>query len=279
MIRLAFSSNAYKKNTLEEAIDSIAGIGYRGVEVMADVPHALPSRMDEKRRRDVIKRIHDGGQRVSNVNAFTLFACGDTYHPTWIEDDLGRRAERVEHTKLAVEMAAEMGAATVSIQPGGPLIGTSMSYDEAGKRFAESLGQVVGTAKACGVVLAVEPEPGLLIETSAEYRAFKEKYFAGEDAVKMNCDIGHLFCVGEDPAAVIRAMPEHVAHVHVEDIGKNRVHQHLTPGKGVIDFRGVFGALEEIGYRGWCTVELYPYEITAAGVARAAWEHLKPIVG
>src|SRR4051812_38566374 len=104
MKRLAFSTNAFKKNSLEEAIDSIAGIGYRGVEVMADVPHALPARMDEGRRKEIIRRIRDGGQVVSNVNAFTLFACGDTYHPTWIEEDLGRRGERVEHTKRAVEM-------------------------------------------------------------------------------------------------------------------------------------------------------------------------------
>ena len=27
------------------------------------------------------------GLTVSNVNAFTLFAEGDTYHPTWIDDD------------------------------------------------------------------------------------------------------------------------------------------------------------------------------------------------
>src|SRR5262249_39823367 len=158
--------NAFKKNTIDEAIDSIAGIGYRGVEVMADVPHALPARTDQRRRKDIIKRIRDGGQAVSNVNAFTLFACGDTYHPTWVESDLGRGAERVEHTKRAVEMAAEMGAATVSIQPGGPMIGLPMSYEEAGARFAESLAEVVPVARACGVVLAVEPEPGLLIQTS-----------------------------------------------------------------------------------------------------------------
>src|SRR5436309_945903 len=90
----------------------------------------------------------------------------------------------------------------------------------------------------------------------------------------MNCDIGRLFCVGEDPAGVIRGMPSHIAHVHVEDIGKNRVHQHLTPGKGVIDFKSVFAALRDIGYAGWTTVELYPYETTAAGVARAAFNHL-----
>ena len=35
-------------------------------------------------------------------------------------------------------------------------------------------------------------------------------------------------------------MPEQIAHVHLEDIGSNRVHQHLTPGKGVINFQSIF---------------------------------------
>jgi sugar phosphate isomerase/epimerase len=94
----------------------------------------------------------------------------------------------------------------------------------------------------------------------------------------MNCDIGHLFCVGEDPALVIKSIPEHIAHVHMEDIGKNRVHQHLTPGKGVIDFKSIFDAIEDVGYLGATTVELYPYETTAAGVAQRAFEYLRPMV-
>lgn len=278
MIRLAFSTNAFKKNTFEEAIDSIAGIGYRGVELMADLHHALPGRMTRGMRGEIRKRIGDHGQQVSNVNAFTLFACGDTYHPTWIEEEGAKRQARIDHTIASVELAAEMGARTVSLQPGGPLIGTRLTREEAGRRYAEGLAKVLPTAKACGVILAVEPEPGLFIQTAGEYLEFKNRYFRGEANVLMNCDVGHLFCVGDDPAGVIREMPEQVAHVHLEDIGKNRVHQHLTPGKGVMDFKGIFEALESVGYGGWTTVELYPYETTAAGVARAAWEHLRPMV-
>jgi sugar phosphate isomerase/epimerase len=80
MINLAFSTNAFKKNTLDEAIDTIAGIGYRGVELMADLHHAYPPIMDEPRRAHTRQRIATPGLVVSNVNAFTLFACGDTYH-------------------------------------------------------------------------------------------------------------------------------------------------------------------------------------------------------
>jgi len=277
-MNLAFASNAFKRNTLEEAVELIAGVGYRGVELMADVPHALPGLMGEGRKRELRKRLGDLGMTVSNVNAFTLFACGDTYHPTWIEESAGERGRRVEHTKRAVELAAEFGCGTVSLQPGGPMIGMALSREEAGGRFAEGIGACVETARRCGVILAIEPEPGLFIQTAGEYIEWKRENFAAEDRVRMNCDIGHLFCVGDDLPAVIREHHGEIAHVHLEDIGRNRVHQHLTPGRGVIDFAAVFAALREVRYTGKMTVELYPYETTAGGVAKLAWDHLTPIL-
>jgi sugar phosphate isomerase/epimerase len=184
----------------------------------------------------------------------------------------------VEHTKNSIRMAAEFGAKTISLQPGGPMIGTTMTRAEAGRRIAQGLEQCVDLAREKGVILAVEPEPGLFIQTAAEYLAFKNEYFPREDVVKMNCDCGHLFCCGEDPAEVIRNHAEHVSHIHIEDIGENRVHQHLTPGKGAMDFPAIFEAVEKVGYRRPVTVELYPYETTAAGVAKMAYDHLKPMI-
>jgi sugar phosphate isomerase/epimerase len=275
-MRLAFSTNAFKKNTLAEAIDAIAQVGYAGVELMADVPHAYPPTFTRDQREATKRQLASRGLVVSNVNAFTLFACGDTYHPTWIEDDPAMRELRIRHTLDSIELAAEFGARTVSLQPGGPMIGMSIDRGEAGRRFADGLRRVLAAARAHDVTLAIEPEPGLFIETSSEYLDFKNEFFRDEPLVKMNCDVGHLFCVGEDPAGVIRAMPEQIAHVHLEDIGENRVHQHLTPGKGAIDFDAILEALRAIRYDGWVTVELYPYETTAAGVARLAFEHLRP---
>jgi sugar phosphate isomerase/epimerase len=119
MIDLAFSTNAFKKNTLEEAIESIARIGYGGVELMADVPHAYPQNMDEQRIGRLRERLKQLGLTVSNVNAFTLFACGDTYHPTWIEDDEAKRRTRVAHTLRSIELARAFGAKTISLQRKG----------------------------------------------------------------------------------------------------------------------------------------------------------------
>lgn len=278
MFKLAFSTNAFKKNTLAEAIDAIADIGYRAVELMADVPHLRPLEMLSADVEAVCDHLLARGLTVSNVNGFTGFFDGDTYHPTWIEDDPDRARVRIEHTLSCVRLAAAVHASTVSLQPGGPLIGTTLSRDAAGERFADGLRRVLPTAHELGITLAIEPEPGLLIETSEQFHAFKQAFFADEPLVQMNCDVGHLFCVGEDPAEVIRRHARNVAHVHLEDIGANRVHQHLTPGRGVIDFVSVFEALKEIRYRGFVTVELYPYESTAAGVAKMAHDHLRPLL-
>ncbi|MGA2499400.1 MAG: sugar phosphate isomerase/epimerase family protein [Tepidisphaeraceae bacterium] len=279
MFDLAFSTNAFKKNTLEEAIDAIAAVGYRGLELMADVPHAYPQNMPPGRIAAVQTQLRKHGLTVSNINAFTLFACGDTYHPTWIEDDAAKCQTRIDHTLRSIELAAAFGAKTISLQPGGPLIGTTLTREMAGQRFADGLRAVIPAAKAAGVILAIEPEPGLYIESAAEYREFKAQYFENEPTIRMNCDIGHLFCVGDDPAQVIRSMPDQIAHIHIEDIGANRVHQHLCPGKGAIGFPAIFQAAADVGYTGRITVELYPYESTAAGVAQAAWDHLKPMLG
>ena len=275
--QLAFSTNAFKAATFAEAVRAIGGLGYAGAEVMADLPHMVPADMTARDRRDVAAAVRDAGLRCANVNAFTGFFNGNTYEPTWLDGD-ARRAERVRHTLGSIALAAELKAATVSLQPGGPTIGRELSREAALGRFADGLHEVLPAAQAAGVVLAVEPEPGLLIESAAEYADFKNAHFLGEPLVRMNCDLGHLFCVGEDPAATIRAMPGEVAHVHLEDIAASRVHQHLVPGDGAMDFPSIFAALDEVGYGGWVTVELYPFEQDAAGVARRAIEHLRPML-
>ena len=54
-------------------------------------------------------------------------------------------------------------------------------------------------------------------------------------------------------------MAKYIRHFHLEDIAATRVHHHLVPGEGVIDFGACFRAIQAIKYDGWVTIELYPY--------------------
>jgi len=278
MIRLAFSIYAFRGGSLDEALATIARIGYRGVELLADIPYAYPPTMSSRQRRGAIDAVRHCNLVVSTINASTLFASGDTYHPTWIEEEPELRQQRIEHTLDALELGAELGVRTISIQGGGPMIGTNLRRQRALDRFAEGIASVLPCARERGILLAIEPEPGLLIQSSAEYLEFKNRYFADEDNVRMNCDVGHLYCVGEDPAQTIRAMKDQICHLDLEDVGKDRVHEHLMPGDGEINFRAIFQALRETNYNGWATVQLYPTAEKAADVAKKAYEYLKPLI-
>jgi sugar phosphate isomerase/epimerase len=273
-MNLAFSTNAYKQSTLEQAIDSIAAIGYAGVELMADVPHAYPPLMSEERLARLRMQLISRNLPISNINAFTLFAKGDTYHPTWIEDDVRLVGERIEHTNNVIRMAAALGAKTISLQPGGPL--GHLDRENALRRYEAGLQECLPLAEQAGVTLMVEPEPGLLIQHAQECVEFLRR--VNHPNLKMNCDLGHFYCVGEDPATVVRECREWISHIHLEDIKENRVHQHRIPGEGAMEWEGIFAAINEIGYKGWITVELYPYESTAEEAARKAFEYLQRFV-
>ncbi len=286
--RLAFSTNAFKKTSWEQAVSDIAANRYAGCEIMADQPHFTPYDMPTSEVLALADALQDAGLKASNVNAFTGFFAaesfphgrplGDTYAPTWLDPDPDRLTVRVDHTLSSIRLAAALGAKTVSLQPGGPIVGRSEPREELEQRFADGLRRCLRTAKANDVILAIEPEPGLLLETTPEYLDFKQRHFEDEPSVSMNFDIGHAFCVGEDPATIARTAAGSYAHVHLEDIAATRVHQHLVPGEGAIDFVSLFKALHDVAYGGWVTVELYPFMNDPAGVAKRAREHLKAIL-
>ncbi len=108
-----------------------------------------------------------------------------------------------------------------------------------------------------GVLLLIEPEPDLLLETTDQYLEVAERLNA--PSIGLNFDVGHAFCVREDLPRSIAKLAPHIRHYHVEDIASTRVHHHLVPGTGAIDFAEVVAAIRATGYDGWLTVELYPF--------------------
>jgi sugar phosphate isomerase/epimerase len=278
-MRLAFSTNAYLHFPFREAVTRLARLGYAGVEIMADVPHAWPAFLLEEQKQGLREALADNGLAISNVNAFMMHAINDPrqryWHPSWIEPDRHYRQIRIDHTRRALTLARELGAPNITTEPGGP-VGPGESWNAALKLFVEMLKPVAEHAANEGVLLLVEPEPGLLIERADQFLEFMQHL--DSPAVGMNFDIGHAYCVADDPAATILRMAPYIRHFHLEDIAASRVHQHLVPGEGVIDFAAVFRAIQKIGYDGWITIELYPYADDPDTAARLALERVREIL-
>jgi inosose dehydratase len=78
--------------------------------------------------------------------------------------------------------------------------------------------------------------------------------------------VSHYTQAGGDVAAAIRAHASRLAVVHAKDVrtvpraadaGPDApAYQFVELGRGRVDLPGAFGALTEVGYRGWVIVEL-----------------------
>lgn len=278
-MKLAFSSNAYLSFPIDETLRRISAAGYAGVELLADVPHAWPAGLLEVQKEAIRRSLEEHGLTISNINAFMMNAVADPrqpyWHPSWTDPDPHYRAIRREHTKRSLQLAKDLGAPHITTEPGGPEF-ASQPRTEALRIFREELMPCVEMAESLGVGLLIEPEPELLIEKFDEYLEFVDTLDSKQ--VGLNFDVGHAYCVGEDPEDWVEKMAPHTVHYHLEDIAESRVHQHLIPGNGAVDLKATIEAIARTKYDGWLTVELYPYGEQPDLAAAEAFAYLAPIV-
>jgi sugar phosphate isomerase/epimerase len=278
-MRLAFSTNAYLKHPFDEAASRIASLGYEGLELLADVPHAWPAGLLDVQKRGILRAMERSQLAFSNINAFMMNAVNDRRQPYWypsfIEPEPHYRQVRIDHTHRALDLCAELGAPHITTEPGGPLA-PGQPRQEAIDLFVEVLKPLAQHAHDRGVLLLIEPEPDLLLETTDQYLEVAERVNA--PSIGLNFDVGHAFCVREDLPRAIAKLAPHTRHYHFEDIAATRVHHHLVPGTGAIDFAAVVSAIRATGYDGWLTVELYPFLDDPDAAARQAIEVMRPLV-
>ena len=278
-MKLAFSSNAYLRFSFNDAAKKISKLGYQGIEIMADVPHAWPAFMLEEQKQCIRDSLKSNNLAISNINSFMMHAVNDPrqryWYPSWIEPDKHYRQIRIDHTMRCLTMAKELGAPCITTEPGGP-VEAGASWNAGLKLFVEMLKPVIEHAEKEGVLLLIEPEPGLLIETADQFLEFMGHIKS--PMVGCNFDIGHSYCVGDDPASTIPRLAKYIKHFHLEDIASTRVHHHLIPGDGAIDFKAAIEAIRTIGYKEWVTIELYPYVEDPDQAAKLARERIAPLL-
>jgi inosose dehydratase len=85
--------------------------------------------------------------------------------------------------------------------------------DEAWKRVAAHLGEIVALISGRGLTPALHPHAGTLIETADDVQRALEELDVG-----WCLDTGHLLIGGVEPAAFVRDHGERIVHVHLKDV-------------------------------------------------------------
>lgn len=259
-----YGTNGFTDHPLPVALDVMQGEGYTAVALTLGHPHLDPFAPDWRAQAEAqAADLRGRGMRVV-VETGTRYLLDPVrkHRPTLVD----RNAEpRMVFLRRAIEIAAILDAECVSLWSG--VLPDDVSIDAARVLLDERLLELTAVAAAAGVTLALEPEPGMVVETVADALAVRAR-IGHPAALGVTVDLGH--CVVVEPDGVVgalRAAGALLRNVQADDMLPH-AHEHLPFGEGVLDLDAALTTLREIGYRGVVAVELPRHAHAAPALAR-----------
>ena len=251
-LRFAYNTNGAANHRLDDALRLIADCGYDGVALTLDHHHLDPLGEHWQQEAERVAALLDALAlgSVIETGARYLLDPRRKHEPTLIAPDADGRARRVAFLNRAIDIAVLLGSETVSFWAGVPQPG--VAHEAAWRWMDEGLERVLDHAERCGIDASFEPEPGMLVETMADYDRLRARH----PRLRLALDTGHCLVTQDiEPADAIRRHADRIGTVAIEDMRRGD-HTHLPFGEGDMDVPGVLAALDDIGFTRLVCVEL-----------------------
>ena len=238
------------------AVKKAAELGVKGVQVYATRGEMALETLVGQKRRDFLKLVKDNGLVISAL-------CGDLGHGF---DDPEKNPALIERSKLILEMAKELETNVVTthigVVPGDP------NHDRY-KIMQEACFQLAQYADSLDAHFAIETGP----EPAAVLKQFLDGLHS--TGVAVNLDPANFVMVtGDDPVQAVYTLKDYIVHTHAKDGRRNFYRDpevvyglvesemlaspsfiELPLGEGDVPFPAYLKALDEIGYKGFLTIE------------------------
>lgn len=259
-----------RKYPLLEAIPRAAALGYQGYEIdIGDFGNTglglhWPEEFTAERVGAADEAARLAGSEIGSLCLGVLWK----YYPT--ASDETTRAQAVEIIKQAAPLTALAGAKVILLPVGQP---EDCSAEEARERLIDVLKECAPEAEKAGVVYAVE-NVGQPLAHNVEH-LLEIVARVDSPACQVYYDVGNATSQGADPVADIRRLGSQLAMVHVKDFqpGEPRG-KTVIIGDGIVDWEAVVGALSEVNYDGFLTLEVPGTAETADEIAERSRDAL-----
>jgi len=277
--RFSFSTNAFTRVNLNQALEQIAGCGFSTVEILADSPHAYAAEMTPRKISALRRQLDALDLTVGSLNAntasgfFSEPSPEPIFEPSLISPQSDWRSFRLDYTRRAIDLAAALGSSMITLTSGRLLGGVNPGR----ARDLLLLGLealLLHAERAGGVRIGIESEPGLFIENAAELAELIERL--DHPLLGSNLDLGHVYVGGGSLSGATKTLAGRIWNVHLEDL-PGRKHYHLAPGEGSFPFAMAKKALADINYRGTITWEIYTAIDDPESACRKAFQFSRKI--
>lgn len=268
-MRYAICNETYGDRPFAAACAHAAGCGYAGLEI---APFTLAPRVTDvtSAQRAALRRTLEAAG-LACVGLHWLLARTEGFHVTHPDAAVRRRTGNylAETARLAADLG---GRVLVFGSPRQRSLLPGVTLAEATDRLEEVLGRLVPTLEATDTVVALEPlSPAEtdVLTTAAETCRLIERI--GSPRVRLHLDVKAMASEAASIPEIIRASGRHLEHFHANDVNLQ------GPGFGDTDFVPIFGALTEIRYRGWVSVEVFDYSPTAERLAQESIAFMRAV--
>jgi sugar phosphate isomerase/epimerase len=245
----------------------ISSLGYQGLEI---APFTLAGRITDvpaERRRELRRQAADCG--VELIGLHWLLARTTGLMLTAAEESV-RQATGDYLAELARACAELGGDILVFGSPAQRRIPAGATREQATEWAVDTYRRCARAIEDAGVKLCVEPlspPEADFINTAAEGEEIIDR--VGSPAFRLHLDVKAMSTEALPTPEVIRAHTRHLYHFHANDPNRR------GPGFGETDFVPIFGALKDVGYSGWVSVEVFDYSPDPQTIARESLRYMR----
>jgi sugar phosphate isomerase/epimerase len=269
--RLGYNTNGFAHHRLDDALHIMAELGYRAVALTPDANHLPPDRTTDAELRAARRLLEELGLAVVvETGARYVLDPRHKHRPNLLEPDAAARERRLDFLVRCAGMVVALGGDVVSVWSGA--LPPETEPHDAWRFLVDGVARLCERVAPLGVRVAFEPEPGMLVESLAQWEALRAAVAAPN--LGLTLDVGHVPCT--EPIAADEAIRRHAAellNVHLDD-SRGGVHEHLQVGEGELDWGAILRALAEVRFTGVASLELSRHSHAAPAAAREAIERL-----
>ena len=174
------------------------------------------------------------------------------------------RRAAIDRAKATIDAAAEAGAADINLWPGhdGFEYYFSGHYANAWNWLIDGVAEIAEHNPAVPVSIeykAKEPRANMYLANMGKMLFLVNKI--NKPHVGTTLDVGHSLAALENPAecAVLAMREGRLQQVHINDNYRDWDHDMIPGSVNVWDFVEFFYWVRKLGYRGWFSVDCFPY--------------------
>lgn len=244
------------RTDITSALKKAEQVGAQGIQVYSTYGEMAPDNLTQAKKKEFIDMIKSHGLTISAL-------CGDLGHGFGNPE---KNPELIERSKKILYLAKELGTDIVTTHIG--VVPNDPKHDRY-KIMQEACYELSRYADSLQAHFAIETGP----EIAVVLKEFLDKL--NSKGVAVNLDPANLVMVtGDDPVKAVYTLKDYIVHTHAKDgrrllakdpeiiyglieeeIQAGQAFIELPLGEGDVDFKSYLKALDDIGYKGFLTIE------------------------